>query len=126
MKKLVVSLLSIGALLVAVSPAMAAPNNANKADNNPQVVAYYPVGLHAIPTDPIQYVIGTNIVTKRGNSGQIEAWYTAADGHGFHSVWNISKGGTCNDNAVLIADAYPSWGDYLVPGADYCVKVNSF
>jgi hypothetical protein len=126
MRKIIASITLAIALLASGQTALAAPNNAQKAANNPNVVAYYPLGLHAIPTDPIQYVIGTNMVTQRGNSGQIQAWYTKEDGHGFHSVWNNSKDGTCPDNSVLIVDAYPSWGDYLTPGQDYCVKVNAF
>lgn len=125
-QKLTVSLLSLFALFALVAPVSAAPNNAQKAEHNPQVVAYYPTGLHAIPTDPVQYVNGTNMVTTRGNSGQIEAWYTGEDGHGFHSVWNVSKKGTCPDKWTLIEDASLSWGDYLTPDTDYCVKVNAF
>ncbi len=126
MKKLTVGVISTLLLLTASTTALAAPNNANKAENNPNVVAYYEVGLHAIPTNPVTYVTGTNLVTKRGNSGQIQAWYTGADGHGYHSVWNVSKKGSCNNDQVFIEDASLSWGDYLTPGADYCVKVNAF
>lgn len=126
MKKLAIGVVSTILVLVASSSAMAAPNNVNKAENNPNVVAYYPIGLHAIPTDPITYVIGTNLVMKRGNTGQIQAWYTGEDGYGFHSVWNISKNSTCPSHRVLIQNAYPGWGDYLTPGADYCVQVNAF
>lgn len=112
--------------LATATNVMAAPNNPQKAEHNPNVVAYYPIGLHAIPTDPIQYVIGTNIVTMRGNSGQIQAWYTGEDGHGFHSVWNVAKKASCPGDKVLIENAYPVWGDYLTPDTDYCVKVNEF
>jgi hypothetical protein len=126
LKKLIAGLITLAAVFAVTKTAMAAPNNANKAENNPNQVAYYELGLHAIPTDPVTYVTGTNIVTKRGNSGQIQAWYTAEDGHGYHSVWNNSKNGVCHADEVLIVDAYPSWGDYLTPGEDYCVKVNSF
>lgn len=126
MRKIYSGILSFVLLGLVSTAAVAAPNNESKAENNPQVVAYYPLGLHAIPTDPITYVVGTNLVTTRGNSGQIQAWYTAEDGHGYHSVWNIAKKNGCSQNEVLIEDAYPSWGDYLVPGADYCVKVNAF
>ena len=124
MTKLLIGVLSLAILLVSSSSVLAAPNNANKAEHNPNTVAYYEEGLHAIPTDPIQYVTGTNIVTKRGNSGQIQAWYTGDDGHGFHSVWNVAKKDSCPADWVLIADAYPEWGDYLTPDTAYCVKVN--
>lgn len=126
MKKIVSTFFAAILFLTATTGAFAAPNNPNKAENNPNVVANYPLGLHAIPTDPITYLIGTNLVEKRGNSGQIQAWYTGEDGHGVHSVWNISKNGTCPEGWVLIENAYPSWGDYLKPGSDYCVKTNTF
>lgn len=126
MVKALIGVLSIAFVFVAGQTALAAPNNANKAAHNPNTVAYYEEGLHAIPTDPITYVTGTNIVTERGNNGQIQAWYTGDDGHGYHSVWNVAKKGTCNGNWVLIEDAYPEWGDYLTPDTDYCVKVNAF
>ncbi|MDQ3098189.1 MAG: hypothetical protein M3Q44_00375 [bacterium] len=126
MKKTLSVLLGVAFTLATVSTVFAAPNNAHKAENNPNVVAYYPLGLHAIPTSPVTYFTGTNLVTKRGNSGQIQAWYTGTDNHGYHSVWNLAKKGTCPSDWNLIASAYPSWGDYLVPGADYCVKVNAF
>lgn len=125
MKGIFAGLFAAVFLLTAISPVLAAPNNANKAAHNPNTVAYYEEGLHAIPTDPITYVTGTNIVTERGNSGQIQAWYTGEDGHGYHSVWNVAKNGKCQ-KAVLIEDAYPEWGDYLTPDTDYCVKVNAF
>ena len=108
------------------SNAFAEPNNPQKAENNPNTVAYYPIGLHAIPTDPITYVTGTNIVTMRGNNGQIQAWFTYPDGHGIHSIWNVSKKGDCAQGWVLIQHAFPVWGDYLTPDTDYCAKVNNF
>ena len=126
MKKLAAGLLSIALLLTSSVSILAAPNNANKAENNPNTVAYYEEGLHAIPTDPVTYVTGTNIVTKRGNSGQIQAWYTGEGETGYHSVWNVAKNDTCNSGWVFIEDAHPEWGDYLTPDTDYCVKVNSF
>ena len=113
-------------LFVAVPISSAAPNNENKAENNHNVVAYYPLSLHAIPTYPITYVVGTNMVIRRGNSNQIEAWYSSEVNHGYHSVWNLSKDGKCSQGWVYIENAYPSWGDYLAPDADYCVKVNQF
>lgn len=127
MKKYLLSLvLTVSVLLSAASISWAAPNNPNKAEHNPNVTAYYPVGLHAIPTNPITYFVGTNLVSARGNSGQIQAWYTDSSNHGYHSVWNITKNSTCKGDSVYIENAYPAWGEYLVPDADYCVKVNAF
>jgi len=126
MQKLFVVFLCLFAILLAGSSANGAPNNTNKAEHNPQVVAYYPEGVHAIPTDPVTYFSGTNLVTKRGNSSQIEAWYSNNENHGFHSVWNIAKKNWCPDGWVFFEQPYPEWGDYLNSSADYCVKVNSF
>lgn len=113
-------------LVLLTSTVKAAPDNVNKADNNPNEVAYYPTGIHAIAGNPITYVSGTDLVTMRGNTGMIEAWYTGTDGHGIHSVWNITTTGTCQSNWFLVSQAYPNWGSYLTPGADYCVMNNAF
>lgn len=126
MKVIEIAIVTILLTFVVASIALAAPTNNQKADSNPQVIAYYPSGVHAIPTDPVTYVNGTDLVTKRGSTGEIQAWYTSTDGHGVHSVWNLSHDGTCPSHWVLIAQAYPVWGDYLTPGADYCVYNNSF
>lgn len=125
--KTIVSFLVVLLLTLSVAGiASTAPTNSGKGANNSNVVAYYPSGIHAIPTAPVTYVNGTDLVTKRGDTGEIQAWYTGADGHGIHSVWNISKSGTCPSNWVLLPQAYPTWGNYLTPGADYCVMNNSF
>ena len=126
MKHIIGFLIVVLFRLSMVGVALAAPTNPEKGSNNPNVVAYYPTGIHAIPTDPVTYVTGTDLVTMRGNTGEIQAWYTGEDGHGVHSVWNVSKDGKCSSNWVLIPQAYPNWGDYLTPGADYCVLNNSF
>lgn len=126
MKAIEIAIVTILFTFMLASAALAAPINSQKADNNSQVVAYYSTGIHAIPTDPVTYLTGTDLVTTRGNTGQIQAWYTGEDGHGVHSTWNISKDGTCPNSWVLIAQAYPTWGDYLTPGADYCVYNNAF
>ena len=126
MKVIEIAIVTILLTFALASAALAAPTSSQKADNNTQVVAYYSTGVHAIPTSPVTYVTGTDLVTMRGDTGEIQAWYTSTDGHGVHSIWNLSKDGTCPSNWVLIAQAYPVWGDYLAPGADYCVHNNSF
>lgn len=116
-------------LMLSVS-SFAAPNNSSKADNNPQVVAFYDSPHdNTLPTDPVTYhAIGSDLVMLRGDTGEIQQWFTFADNpnHGLHSVWNISKDGTCPAGWVLIARAAPLWGDYLTLGADYCVHNNAF
>ncbi len=126
LKNLALLIINLVLLLTVTPQVLAAPDNANKAENNPDVVAYYPTGIHAIAADPISYVTGSDLVMKRGNTGQIQQWFTGEDNHGIHSVWNTSNDGICQNNWVLIKKAYPSWGDYLTPDADYCVHNNTF
>lgn len=130
MKKIYVVAVVAGALMASVTPAWAAPYNA--ALNNPQIVAYYTSGPHGIPSEPGGNHIGTDIVMRSGNSGNFEEWFYGTfpagnEGpHGDHDVWLVSKDGTCPSNATIVPNAYPGWGDYLVPGATYCVITNDF
>lgn len=111
----------VSVLLTGAPVALAAPSKSN----NPQIVSNYPDGLHAIPTDPVTWREGADVVMMRGNSGQIQQWYTDPTGFVIHSVWNISKDGTCADGWVRIPNAYPGWGTHLTPGATYCVHNNA-
>lgn len=119
-----------GLFLTAVTSAFAAPYKA--AENNPQVVAYYENGTHGIPSETGGNHEGIDQVKQNGNSGNFQAWFygtfpAGGEGlHGDHDVWKISKDGTCPPNAILVPNANPGWGDYLVPGADYCVISNDF
>lgn len=109
--------------------ASAAPFKA--ADKNPNVVAFYETGPHGIADEPGIYHEGMDIVMKAGKSGNFQQWfYGFADENGGviegdHSVWRVAKDG-CSNGWTRIEDAYPEWGDYLKPGADYCVKTNDF
>ncbi len=109
-----------------LSVASAAPFNA---ENNPNIVANYPTGPHGIVGDS-EYHEGADVVMKDGNSPTLQQWFygtSASNGlHGDHSVWKVSKDGTCPDNWILFPQAYPSMGDYLEPGADYCVMTNEY
>lgn len=130
MNKLIAGTLAGVLYLTLAASSFASPNTINKADNNPQVVAFY-ASPHdnSLPTDPVTYhAIGSDLVMLRGDTGEIQQWYTFADdlNHGVHSVWNIAKSGACSPGWVLIPQAYPLWGDYLTPGADYCVHNNAF
>lgn len=99
--------------------------------NNPNTVANYPTGDHGIVGEPYLHV-GADVVTKSGNSGNFQQWFvgTSTENGGVsekdHSVWKVSKDGSCsNDGWVLVENASQSWGDYLVSGANYCVKTNT-
>jgi len=120
------SLLTVVAFVA--GPTLAAPF---KADNNPLIVANYPTGDHGIVGEPVLHN-GADVVMRAGNSGNFQQWFygTAAEEgvvtEGDHSVWLISKDGTCPSNFVLVPSANPDWGDYLVAGADYCVHTNDY
>lgn len=109
-----------------VNVALAAPFNSN----NPNIVANYSNGNHGIPGDFTRYT-GLDVVKRSGNSSNFQQWFYGWSEAlnatvGKHSVWNISKGGTCPNNAwVLVPNASENWGSYLVHGADYCVKTNN-
>lgn len=114
------------ALFAFAGSAEAAPNKSN----NPNVVAYYETGDHGIPGDYNLHT-GMDVVSKLGNSGNFDQWFygwaaelNAYIGH--HSVWKVSKDGKCKNDEVLVPNASANWGDYLVTGADYCVKTNDF
>ena len=121
--------LVLGATLLPAKPVSAAPFNA--ADNNPQVVAYYPTGPHGIVSIPGANHEGEDLVMRAGKSGNFQQWFygtfpLTGETYGVHSVWNETKNGKCPANATLVENAYPGWGDYLEPGADYCVIENIF
>jgi hypothetical protein len=114
------------AAAVFVTPTFAAPFNA---ENNPQIVANYDSGDHGIVGEPYLHT-GADVVMTTGKNGGIQQWFygIGEDGkkEGDHSVWKVSKDGSCDSGWVLVEDPYPEWGDYLVPGADYCVHTNDF
>lgn len=109
--------------------AFAAPFHA--AENNPNVVAYYDLytDTHGIAGITGTFT-GTDLVMKNGNSGNFQQWFYGKfpDGTtgGIHTIWNVSKDGTCPDKWILIKQANPSWGDYLLKNRDYCVNNNYF
>lgn len=71
---------------------------------------------------------------KAGKSGNLQQWFYGTSEElpnltkGEHSVWkDVGSSTTCpNDKWVLVKNAYPAWGDYLNPGANYCVHTNDF
>lgn len=130
MKKLIAGLTALFVSLFGATAAFAAPFNA--AANNPQVVAYYPTGDHGIPGEPFLHN-GEDLVMRAGNSGNFQQWfygYSAEAGgitEGDHSVWmNVGSKTSCPNGWFLVPDAYPEWGSYLEPGANYCTHTNDF
>lgn len=125
----VVSVVVLGGFLFAGQrSAWAAPNSAG---NNPQIVANYSSGDHGIVGEPFLHQ-GSDVVMQAGSSGNFQQWFygtsTESTGtHGDHSIWMLANNGTCpNSNWILVPNASASWGDYLVAGADYCVKTNDY
>ncbi len=113
-------------LIVFTGSSYAAPN-----PNNPNVVVYHSTGPHTIPIPEQPSLDGHDLVMRNGNSGNFNQWFWN-DSIGYHSVWNMTKNGKC-ENGYLIKNAREpegvgavTWGDYLVPGADYCVITNEF
>lgn len=129
MKKILLTIAIVAAvLLTGAITADAAPWVPAENETNPQIVAYYPEGPHSIVGLDGQFE-GRDLVMLRGNSGQIQQWFEGIiDGKyaAIHSVWNLSKNGSCPGDWIAVPNAYPQWGDYLVPGATYCVKNNYY
>ena len=112
--------------LIIRTSVFSATSSFQNTESNRNKVVYYPDGIHAIPTDPVAYLTGTSLVTRRENTGQIQSWSTGEDGSGFHSVWNITKDNKCPERWVYFVDPFPEWGDYFTPDANYCVFVNTY
>jgi hypothetical protein len=126
MKKKIFAILSASALIFAPA-AFAYPTNSN----NSQIVANYTSGDHGIPGETATHT-GSDVVKLNGHSGNLNQWFygTSTENGGItegdHSVWkNIGTSTNC-PNGTLIVNAYPAWGYYLQPGANYCVKTNDF
>lgn len=130
MKMFFAVILGLSTMFIALS-AQAAPFKA--ADKNPNVVSYYPEGLHGIPDEPGITHEGKDIVMAAGKSGNFQQWFYGTayelDGTrvvGKHTVWKVKKGLDCPDTWTEIKNAYPDWGYHFEPGKDYCVKTNDF
>ncbi|MGE5393044.1 MAG: hypothetical protein ACM3NH_04865 [Candidatus Saccharibacteria bacterium] len=116
--------------LALTAPALAAPFNAA---NNPNIVANYPTGDHGIAGEPVNHN-GADVVMRAGNSGNFQQWFvgTAAENGGVtegdHSVWMLSKDGSCPNDSWYKMTVGPGnfWGDYLVNGGTYCIHTNDF
>jgi len=133
MKKFLVFFVGLATLLTFASITNAADLRfKNKAEHNPNVVAYYETGPHGIVGESGVYHEGEDIVMRAGKSGNFQQWFYGESDEtqgkeGDHSVWLVKKDGKdCPDHFVLVENASENWGDYLKPGADYCVKTNDF
>lgn len=153
--KFLVSLFSaVAAVLVAAGSTFATPLVLNGHESDPNFVVYYPSGFHGIVGESDIPHEGEDLVMRAGQSGNFQQWFCGISGdesgienHGQqlngingedgddevnfeceHSVWiQLNPNQPCNgENAVLVPNAYPTWGDYLTPGADYCVTTNDF
>lgn len=137
MKKLIFGVIGAAVLLVAPASTMAGYNiqtirqESTKNSSvfgkiyNP-VLAFYPNGSHGIPTQPGINHQGMDLVLKDFSYGgikQIFVGYSEQEGlHKHVTKWSVAPKGTCPKKSTLIKNAYPDWGNYLLPGADYCVK----
>jgi hypothetical protein len=128
----IIGLILAGLLLVGSSAtAYAAPFNA--VDKNPNIVAAYDDGLHAIiglkDSPGLFHVEGKDVVMAAGKSGNFQQWYE--NGIGYHSVWlHVGDSMECPNSFVLVVEAKnppggDTWGDYLEDG-NYCVKTNAY
>ena len=130
MKYLSVVFVLAGLFLLSSKTVLANPTNFQKAQNNPQVVAYYAGGLHTIPGEEGSSHWGEDLVMRAGGSGNFQQWFlgwSAGESfHGEHSVWLISRTGNCPQSFMVYVDPNPGWGDYFVDGATYCVKTNNY
>lgn len=146
MKKLFALLSVVSTLFFGAPAVLAAPFNA--ADNNPQVVAYYPTGDHGVVGENATHT-GQDLVMEasvgahkdpltndakvtqqwfygQANEGQNGSTITEGD----HSVFMLSKDGTCQNGWYVLSNVNTNpnnfWGDYLTTGATYCVRTNDF
>lgn len=97
-----------------------------------KVVAYYESGVHGIVGESGITHEGKDIVVEVSNGCKNEFiqwfWGKSDEGkiEGEKSVWRLTDDCKCYDGEILVKNAYPSWGTYLKPGANYCVKTTDF
>lgn len=131
MKTLILSIILPLLMLSFSKTALAAPFKA--ADKNPQIVAFYEEGTHGIPGQTYTHE-GKDVVMKAGESPVVQQWFVGTSQeegfHGEHSVWKLSKDGTCHPNWFKMIVTGPEgnnyWGDVMEPGATYCIHTNQF
>lgn len=129
MKKILTCALAVVFVASSVTGVFADPTNPQKADNNPQTVAYYTSGDHGVVGESSTHT-GTDYVRQDGNSGNFDQWFcgsaTSPDqlSECEHSVWlSVGSQTSCMGNGKLVENASASWGSYLSSG-NYCVFTN--
>jgi hypothetical protein len=131
-----IAVIMSGLLIFGVSSVSAAPFKAE--DKNPNVLVYYEDGKHGIVGEDALHE-GQDLVMKAGKSGNFQQWFYgiayegeggAAITEGDHSVWKLSKDGSCPEGWYKLEGVNTSpdkfWGDYLEYGATYCIHTNDF
>ncbi len=90
----------------------------------PNIVACYESGTHGIVGENETHT-GADFVKKLGHGVFFQFFCGTSPSEGLHrviSIWTEKKQDKCPPGWILVPNAFPSWGDYLAPGADYCVK----
>ncbi len=130
MKVILGFFLALILVLVSIKTVNAAPFRAF--DKNPNVVAYYPEGDHGIPGESFLHQ-GEDLVMRNCRSCNFQQWFLGTSEEqggikeGEHTVWrSVGQATTCPKGWILMISPYPAWGDYLQPGANYCVHNNDF
>jgi len=95
--------------------------------DNPNVVACYPDGTHAIVGEHELHE-GSDVVMRSGSSDVFHQWFegtSPSEGeHRVYTVWKPSKDKGCDHKWMYVQEPYPEWGDYFPPGQDSCARNN--
>ena len=130
MKKLFV-LVAVAGLFLAVTKPVGAvfetgccKIDCEKFGRLPNTAACYESGTHGIPGEAEEHV-GADWV-KIFLDGKIlyQFFCGTSPSEGLHrtiSIWKAAKD-SCPSGWLRFEEPYPEWGDYLIPGADYCIK----
>lgn len=96
----------------------------NRLNRLPNVVACYESGTHGVVGQSETHT-GADYVKKLGNDNLFQFFCGTSESEGLHrevSLWKLARDKKCPSSWILLEDPHPEWGDYLKPGADYCVK----
>lgn len=131
MKKMFVLVFLAGLFLVAAKPTKAVVQfdhcckvDCQKLNKNPKIVACYESGTHGIVGQSETHT-GADFVKKLSSGNLFQFFCGTSPSEGLHreiSLWKFARDKKCPKGWILLEDPFPEWGDYLKPGADYCVK----